>query len=355
MRHPLLQNQYSIPIYISVWIGFIAFLFLIKWYFDGGELYNSFANALSFSIPLLILGVCIWYVVSYISIETSGVAGFILHHFTACVVVVGAWISAAYQIRIGLFGEPPKGIDYIIPLHWQVFFAIWVYEYIVLIYYLIIYYRNFKNKVVRESELTTLVKEAELTALKSQINPHFLFNSLNSVSSLTISRPEQSRDMLVKLSTFLRYSLDQDLKELNNLANELNNIRLYLEIEKVRFGERLLLDFDVSADCEHLKIPNLILQPLYENAIKFGVHESVEPVTIKTECFVANNILSIKISNNFDPDSIPPKGNGIGLRNIQERLKLIYGRTDLMRIVKSKEQFVVNLEFPQKRVIPSGI
>jgi len=184
--------------------------------------------------------------------------------------------------------------------------------------------------------------------LKSQINPHFLFNSLNSVSSLTLVRPEQSRDMLVKLSTFLRYSLDQDLKELNMLSNEMKNSQLYLEIEKVRFGERLRLDFDIDVSCKDMKIPNLILQPIYENAIKHGVNESLEPVVIKTKAELKNNNLSIEISNNFDKDAITSKGHGIGLRNITERMNLIYGRTDLLSIVKTESDFIVKLEFPQK-------
>ncbi|WP_321281575.1 histidine kinase [Marinifilum fragile] len=347
MRHPLLRNYYGIPIYICTWILFVLLLFIIGWYFDGNDLYSSFVNSISFSLPLFVLGACVWYVVRYVSMDESGILGFILHHLTAGVIVVGIWISVAYQIRIVFFGEDPDGINYFIPLHWQVFFALCIYDYIILVYYLIIYYRNFQEKTIQESELKNLVKEAELNALKSQINPHFLFNSLNSVSSLTLSSPEQSREMVVKLSTFLRYSLGQDLKELNSLSNELNNIRLYLDIEKVRFGERVVLKFNSTSDCDNLEIPNLILQPIYENAIKYGVHESIEPVTIRTNCEMIDDVLKITISNNFDPESIPPKGNGIGLRNIQERLSLIYGRTDLMKIVKSENQFTVNLEFPQ--------
>ncbi|WP_421919170.1 sensor histidine kinase [Marinifilum sp.] len=347
MRHPLIRNQYGIVIYLGVWTFFVLLLFFIGWYFDQKEWYSSLINSFSFSLPLFVLGACIWYVVRYISINESGIVGLILHHLTAGTIVVGVWVSAAYQIRIGLFGEDPQGINYLIPLHWQVFLAFCIYDYIILVYYLIIYYGNFQDKIVQESELKNVVKEAELNALKSQINPHFLFNSLNSVSSLTMSRPEQSREMVVKLSTFLRYSLGQDLKELNSLSNELNNIRLYLDIEKVRFGERLLLDFKSSAECERLKIPNLILQPIYENAIKYGVHESIEPVTIHTNCEIVDDVLRITIGNNFDPESIPPRGNGIGLRNIQERLSLIYGRTDLLKIIKTEKQFTVNLEFPQ--------
>ncbi|WP_320018645.1 histidine kinase [Labilibaculum manganireducens] len=347
MQHPLLKNRFAIPIYIAAWAFLAMLLFMIGWYFEGRTIYDSAVNAFSFSFPLLILGACIWFVVIYTSIESLGLFHFLLHHLTAGIVVVGIWISSAYQLRTMWFGATSEGFDYLLPVHWQIFMAFGMYDYIVIVYYLVMYYRNFQDKLVRESELKELVKEAELTALKSQINPHFLFNSLNSVSSLTLSKPELSREMLVKLSTYLRYSLAQNLKELNNLSNELSNIRLYMEIEKVRFGDRLQLHFDLSPDCGKLKIPNLILQPLYENAIKFGVHESLEPVCVLTKCRFENDILKIDISNNFDRDSVPAKGNGIGLHNIQERLHLIYGRADLMRVVKREDQFTVYLEFPQ--------
>ncbi|WP_372751422.1 sensor histidine kinase [Labilibaculum sp.] len=348
MQHPISKNKYGFLVFLAGWLFFVTMLFTIAWYFEERTAYQAFTNSMSFCLPLLILAPCIWFVVVYTSFENSGVFGFILNHIGSLVIVTAIWLSVSYHLHNFLWGqEEIDGVDLIIPLHWQIFLAFFTYDYIVMVYYLIIYYRNFKDKLVRETELKDLVKEAELSALKSQINPHFLFNSLNSVSSLTISKPELSREMLVKLSTFLRYSLAQDVKELNSLTNELSNVRLYMEIEKVRFGDRLQMDFDLSEVCEPLKIPNLILQPLYENAIKYGVHESLEPVSVKTKCSFENGFLKISIGNNFDSESIPPKGNGIGLHNIQERLRLIYARTDLMKIVRSENYFTVNLEFPQ--------
>jgi LytS/YehU family sensor histidine kinase len=272
-----------------------------------------------------------------------------LHHLAAAIITVAIWVSLTHFIHSSFSGDytDNKHPEIIMPYYWLAFMSFALYDYMVMVYYVFIYYRRFKSKIENETELKDLVKEAEINALKSQINPHFLFNSLNSVSSLTLVRPEQSREMLVKLSTFLRYSLDQDLKELNTLSNEMKNSRLYLEIEKVRFGDRLVLDFDIDVSCQEMKIPNLILQPIYENAIKHGVHESLEPVVIKTKAELKNNNLSIQISNNFDKDAITPKGQGIGLRNITERLNLIYGRTDLLTITKTDSNFIVKLEFPQ--------
>lgn len=347
MRHPLLHIRLGIPLFFISWIVLFGIFFFIGWYFEERELFVAFVNSLSFMLPLIVLAPCLWFVVRYTIWEEVGGLSFCLHHISAAFITILIWLSAAYLLRGMFIGEGLEDTYFIVPIHWQVVIAFSVYDYIIILYYLAIYYRNFKDKVTNEADLKNLVKEAELTALKSQINPHFLFNSLNSVSSLTITRPEQAREMVVKLSTFLRYSLAQDLKELNSLSNELSNIQLYLEIEKVRFGDRLQMKFDQSETCGTARIPNLILQPLYENAIKYGVHESLEPVTVHTSCVAEENVLKIQITNNYDSEAIPPKGNGIGLRNIQERLNLIYGRSDLMRIVKKENEFTVNLEFPQ--------
>jgi len=349
MEHPILSNRYGVPIYLGFWFVFTAMLFTIDWYFQNEVYQEAIASALSISLPLLIIAPSVWFVVKHIDVEKIGRLAAVLHHIAVAIIIVVAWLSLTHFIYSWIGNPIAKDHrpSIIMPHHWLVFMAFAIYDYIIMLYYMIIYYRNFKEKIEDESELRNLVKEAEINALKSQINPHFLFNSLNSVSSLTLIQPEQSRDMLVKLSTFLRYSLDQDLKELNTLSNEMKNSRLYLEIEKVRFGDRLVLDFELDTICETLKIPNLILQPIYENAIKHGVHESIEPVVIKTRAQVENGNLIIQISNNFDSDAIALKGQGIGLKNIQERLYLIYGRKDLLGITRTESNFTVNLEFPQ--------
>jgi len=349
MEHPILSHRYGILIYCSFWLTYTGMLFTIDWYFQDELVISAIISSLSISLPLLIIAPSIWYVIKYIDVDKIGQLAAIIHHIAAGIITVTIWLSLTYLIyswfdTTSIENHRP---DIIMPYYWIAFMTFAIYDYIVMVYYLFIYYGRFKSKIENEADLKNLIKEAEINALKSQINPHFLFNSLNSVSSLTLIRPEQSREMLVKLSTFLRYSLDQDLKELNTLSNEMENSKLYLEIEKVRFGERLALNFETDESCEYLKIPNLILQPIYENAIKHGVHESLETVIIKTKAQVINGNLIIQISNNFDKDAIAPKGQGIGLKNIQERLNLIYGRTDLLAITRTESNFVVNLEFPQ--------
>ena len=130
-----------------------------------------------------------------------------------------------------------------------------------------------------------MVKEAELKSLKYQINPHFIFNSLNSISSLTISDPQKAQEMTIKLSSFLRSTLSKNEKQKSKLSEEISNAKLYLDIEKVRFDDKFEFIEEVENACKDMEVPSMILQPLFENAIKHGVYESLEKVTIKMKCF----------------------------------------------------------------------
>jgi len=215
----------------------------------------------------------------------------------------------------------------------------------------IVYYENFKAKVKKEGELKALIREAELHALKSQINPHFLFNSLNSISSLTMSDPAKAQEMVINLSSLMRYSLKHGQNETVSFGTELQNIKLYLSIEKVRFGRKLQPVFKVDEHCYQGVIPNMILQPIFENAIKYGVYEATEPVEILTEATCSNDALEISVTNSYDPGVRSKKGEGIGLRNIRERLQIIYGNSALLKIKDNRKNFTITLTIPQKNTL----
>jgi two-component system, LytTR family, sensor kinase len=150
------------------------------------------------------------------------------------------------------------------------------------------------------------------------------------------------------LSALMRYSLKHDQIDKVPFSEELNNNKLYLQIEKVRFGNKLNPVFEIDENCLNALIPNMILQPLYENAIKYGVYEATEPVDIVTRSVCNNDVLEITITNNYDPDSMSKRGEGIGLRNIRDRLDIIYGNPMLMKVEDNKKEFKVSLAIPQK-------
>jgi LytS/YehU family sensor histidine kinase len=152
--------------------------------------------------------------------------------------------------------------------------------------------------------------------------------------------------MVIKLSEFMRYALSRKDEQPVSFESELKNLRLYLDIEKVRFGNRLITEENVSKDCLETPIPVMLLQPLYENAVKHGVYESTENVKISTNAEINNGFLEIKISNNYDPGSVPISGTGTGLLNVARRLELYYGNKGFMNTKKENGFFIVKILIP---------
>lgn len=198
----------------------------------------------------------------------------------------------------------------------------------------------------RKSETEGLAREAELATLRQQLQPHFLFNSLNSISALAGSDPQGARRMIQQLSDFLRGTLRRDESRVA-FSEELRQLHLYLDIEKVRFGHRLSVNIVADPDCDTLLVPPLLLQPVVENAIKFGLYGVTGQVTITMEAKFSNGQLEITVTNPFDPTGTPATGAGFGLKSLSRRLFLIYSRADLLSIEKQDHLFRTRLVIPQ--------
>lgn len=200
----------------------------------------------------------------------------------------------------------------------------------------------------RKNDAENLLREAELSNLRQQIQPHFLFNSLNSISALVGTRPEEARKMIYQLSDFLRGTLKKDEQQVVPLSEELQHLQLYLEIEKVRFGHRLLTDINCDDESLKMKLPALLLQPIVENAIKFGLYDTIGEVTIKISAKAEDNMLSVQIENPYDSETSKPKhGTGFGLNSVQRRLYLLYSRNDLLATQTQKNIFITSVKIPQ--------
>jgi hypothetical protein len=198
-------------------------------------------------------------------------------------------------------------------------------------------------------EARQMAKEAELYKLRQQLQPHFLFNSLNSISALTGTQPEKARHMIFQLSEFLRGTLKKDEKQWNTLEEEMQYLELYLEIEKVRFGYRLQTNILCDDDALQLQLPAMILQPVVENAIKFGLYDTTGEVLIKVEAKKSDDNLKVVVENPFDPETAQPlKGTGFGLASIQRRLFLLFARQDLLKTEKQDSRFITKILIPQK-------
>jgi LytS/YehU family sensor histidine kinase len=200
----------------------------------------------------------------------------------------------------------------------------------------------------RKIDAEKLSKDAELYKLRQQLQPHFLFNSLNSISALVGSRPEEARKMIQQLSEFLRGTLRKEDQQWVTLGEELQYLQLYLDIEKVRFGYRLSTVIETEDRASELRLPSMLIQPIVENAIKFGLYDTTQEVTISIKANVKNQALEIIVQNPFDPEtSTPNKGTGFGLNSIKRRLYLLFARNDLLETKSENNTFSTIVTIPQ--------
>ncbi|RIJ37414.1 sensor histidine kinase [Pontibacter oryzae] len=201
----------------------------------------------------------------------------------------------------------------------------------------------------RRATSEKLAREAELHTLRQQLQPHFLFNSLNSISALVVARPEQARNMIQQLSDFLRGTLRKDNQQQVSLADELQQLELYLDIEKVRFGHRLQTAIDVQNETMNMRLPALLLQPVVENAIKFGLYDTIGDTVISITATAQDHHLLLQVQNPYDPATAQPqRGTGFGLSSVQRRLYLLYARQDLLQTRQHENQFITSIKIPQK-------
>lgn len=205
-----------------------------------------------------------------------------------------------------------------------------------------------KETEKRKLEAETLARDAELYNLRQQLQPHFLFNSLNSITALIGSRPEEARKMIHQLSDFLRGTLKKEDQQPVSLIDELEHLQLYLDIEKVRFGHRLSTEISYNEACKSKLLPPMLLQPIVENAIKFGLYDTTGVVTISIFAECLENELQITVQNPYDPDTTRPKhGTGFGLSGVKRRLHLLFGRTDLLETTSYSHIFTTIVKIPQ--------
>lgn len=349
MKHPLTNNYRLLLFYALFWvvIAIINIVLQVIWY--NVPLTDSLLDTGTTYVLYPLMGSSIWYSIRYNSLEEVSVFRLFLFHFIAASILCGIWVYISYAIYQPFITEENHFLRDGLPS--KIFAGYIMYTIYLVFFYAVNYYQSLKEKIKKEGEYKALIREAELQALKSQINPHFLFNSLNSISALTVSDPVKAQEMVINLSSFMRYSLMHNEKEMVSFSRELENIKLYLSIEKIRFGKKLNAEFEIDAHCLDAEIPNMILQPLFENAIKYGVYETTEQVTIKTTCKCEGNVLKIIIVNDFDASTLKRKGEGIGLRNIRKRMEIIYNQPDLMKITDHKTSYEVQLIIPQKQTV----
>jgi len=235
-------------------------------------------------------------------------------------------VSPALQFQLAL----PVAIALEI-VNWAVVFLIWL-----TIYFLAIAVREHRSAQFRQSELARALQLAELRLLKSQLNPHFLFNALNTVRSLIADNPPRAQGAVTRLANTLRYTLSSRHDELVTFAQELDIVTDYLELESMRFEDRLRIEKDVPDDAAGVRIPVMLLQTLVENAIKHGIAESPSGGLLRIFAVLQNEMLVLEVENPRPPAPIRTAHEGIGLRNARDRLRLLFGERASLELDLSK-------------------
>lgn len=222
------------------------------------------------------------------------------------------------------------------------------------VYYVIRYFQGLQKQEQEKSDLAIRNREMQISLLKSQINPHFLFNTLNSISTLIHSSKEQARKVITQLSDVFRYALDAHSEELVKLSKEIEFIENYVRIQQVRFGDRLRFERDIDPTCLNTRVPPMILQPLIENSVKYGIGPKQEGGTISLTVRRSGSIIFFEVKDNGlgvkAKKVMDGSSSGIGMANTNLRLKSYYGPQSHLRVRSNEKGFSVNFFIDDKEI-----
>jgi sensor histidine kinase YesM len=350
-KNPIFKNYKTKGLYLLLWASITCAQILIEHAATPQPLEYITLDAILFNFLFATLLLPLWYPVRFNGWEYKTWRFNIIAQLLLLLLFIALSISAGYFIMWLLFPDHSAYIDYLQFTHaWKIIQASTAYIITILVYYLYLYVQKLREKAANEIRLNRLIKDNELNRLKSQINPHFLFNSLNSLNSLIIRHPGQAQKMLLELSDYLRYTVLADNAIYATLQHEIENIERYLAIEKLRFGDKLTYRRTIDPPCLPLKIPAMILQPLFENAVKHGLYESLQTIHIHISAKTDSRHLTVTITNNCDTtNETHKKGAGAGLKNIRERLLLSYGTDAALHTQITGGTFTAILQIPAQQ------
>lgn len=327
--HPMLAGRRGL-LYVLAWVPVAGMLVLFFRQTGGGMRWME-ALALAAPLSAAFAMVCLssWYLCRMAPLADSGAVRIFAAPMLASVIAAGLWVGMARLWANVLAGAAGfTGIEERMLAH-----ETWLWATGVLLYllstalcYLFAEIEAAREAQEREVRAAMMAREAELKALRDQISPHFLFNSLNSISALVGADKQRAREMCALLADFLRASLTIAERRFIPLEEEIALVRKYLAIEKVRFDQRLRFEEHIDAPALKASVPPLLLQPIVENAIKHGIGQCLEGGVIRLEVRNGEKDLRLSLTNTVDPEAPPRKGTGVGLENVRRRLETLYGR-----------------------------
>lgn len=341
--HPIFQNWRVFLLYLAIWVPLGAILGLLI--SVAGSLRAAEAAALIAPITVVLAFICLspWYVCRALPLRSANPWRLGGRHLLGAMVVA---VGVLYGARIAATGFS----DLFPGLNQRFRAAVPVLTAMVAMIYLLsvaMHYVVIEAQASRRSEV--LAREAQLRALKAQVDPHFLFNSLNSISALTASDAARAREMCIRLADFLRTSLRLGERAAIPFREEMELTRMYLGVEQVRFGRRLRLQEEMEAACDECEVPALLIQPLVENAVKHGIALLAEGGEILLKGQRVREGLRFTIENPFDP-AAPANRSGIGLANVRQRLEARYGNTARLEVEAGVDLYRVTLTMPARKL-----
>jgi len=348
--HPILSRLSRLALYLLAWIPLAALLAYLM--AATGGLTARQAISLSFPLCFLYAFVCLsaWYSCRAIPSGRSTIGKLLEVHIAAALVASGLWILCAELLAyifngMSLYPGLTGRLSRTLPILFAA--GVILYLFSVSFYYLLLALEASQTAEAQAIEARVLARDAELRALKAQVNPHFLFNSLNSISALTTSDPAKAREMCILLGDFLRRTLGLGEKSTIPLAEEMSLIHAFLAVEKIRFGARFNMEENIAEEALKMNIPPLLLQPLVENAFTHGISNLIDGGWVGLDARCQNGVLSILVENSFDPDAPPRRQrNGMGLLNVRQRLEARYGDRATFNARTEGDRFSVAITLP---------
>lgn len=357
----ILSSARGIALYLLVWIllglVFAGMIVSVENVGVGSASQTQIAhwpNAILFALPMCLLyafatGFSALAMCRSLPLGTHRISAIFTFFAGAAMSMALLWLALGYlwnEILLAL-QYPWAGLYFSSNLSWLILaLGILLYGLMVTLHYLWIEYERAQQAAQREMASKMMAQEAELRMLRTQIDPHFLFNSLNSISALTSIDASKARLMTQRLADFFRHSLSLEAHKKVSLEQEMQLIRHFLEIEQVRFGPRLQIQIELSSEAAACLLPPMLIQPLVENAVKHGIGNLIEGGKISIQAQRAGSLLRITIDNAIDVDAPTSRGNGIGLANVQQRLANSYAHQASLHWQRQEQQFHVEVCLP---------
>ena len=339
--HPLLHNLRAALLYFAAWVPLGAILGLLISVAGSFTILETAAIIVPVTVILAFVCLSPWYACRALPLRSTAAGRLLGQHLLAAAVVSAAVLFVA-RIITGSLSDVRPELDKKFAAAEAVLAAM-----VAMIYLLSIamHYVVIEAQTSRRSEL--LAREAQLRALKAQVNPHFLFNSLNSISALTAGDPLRAREMCIQLADFLRTSLRLGERPSIPFREEMELTRMYLGVEQVRFGRRLQVALDVEPACGDCEVPALVIQPLVENAVKHGIALLEQGGEVLMLGRMVREGLRFTIENPYYPLA-PSSRSGIGLANVRQRLEARYGNAARLEVEASEDVYRVTVLIPVK-------